>query len=210
MKNNILTGSLYTAGILLPQITFAEIQNDKVSPDRPNIIFILADDMGYGDLSCYGNQYVKTPNIDQLAETGTRFNQCYAGSGISSPSRCALLTGKNTGNTRIRDNMCTAGGIAGIKINPNGDSTIVRRANLLPQDTTIATVLSAAGYRTCLVNKWHLDGYDKGASPNFMDGLSLRYTVTLLIIIPIIVSTVTHSSTSQKMQMENMVFITTT
>ena len=59
MKNNILTGSLYTAGILLPQITFAEIQNDKVSPDRPNIIFILADDMGYGDLSCYGNQYVK-------------------------------------------------------------------------------------------------------------------------------------------------------
>ena len=62
--------------------------------------------------------------------------------------------------------MCTAGGIAGIKINPNGDSTIVRRANLLPQDTTIATVLSAAGYRTCLVNKWHLDGYDKGASPN--------------------------------------------
>lgn len=166
MKNKILTGSLCTAGILLPQITFAEIQNDKVSPDRPNIIFILADDMGYGDLSCYGNQYVKTPNIDQLAETGTRFNQCYAGSGISSPSRCALLTGKNTGNTRIRDNMCTAGGIAGIKINPNGDSTIVRRANLLPQDTTIATVLSAAGYRTCLVNKWHLDGYDKGASPN--------------------------------------------
>ena len=117
MKNKILTGSLCTAGILLPQITFAEIQNDKVSPDRPNIIFILADDMGYGDLSCYGNQYVKTPNIDQLAETGTRFNQCYAGSGISSPSRCA-------------------------------------------------TVLSAAGYRTCLVNKWHLDGYDKGASPN--------------------------------------------
>lgn len=113
--------------------------------------------------------------------------------------------------------MCTAGGIAGIKINPNGDSTIVRRANLLPQDTTIATVLSAAGYRTCLVNKWHLDGYDKGKPlliiadlTNFMDGLSLRYTVTLLIIIPIIVSTVTHSSTSQKMQMENMVFITTT
>ena len=166
MKSNLLAGSLCAAGIIIPQIIFAGDKNREVTPDKPNIIFILADDMGYGDLSCYGNQYVKTPNIDRLAETGTRFNQCYAGSGISSPSRCALMTGKNTGNTRIRDNMCTAEGIAGIKINPNGDSTIVRRANLLQQDTTIATVLSAAGYRTCLVNKWHLDGYEKEASPN--------------------------------------------
>ena len=166
MKKSLLASSLCATGIILPQIIFASDKNGEVSPDKPNIIFILADDMGYGDLSCYGNQYVKTPNIDRLAETGTRFNQCYAGSGISSPSRCALMTGKNTGNTRIRDNMCTAGGIAGVKINPNGDSTIVRRANLLQQDTTIATVLSAAGYRTCLVNKWHLDGYDKKASPN--------------------------------------------
>ena len=166
MKKSLLASSLCATGIILPQIIFASDKNGEVSPDKPNIIFILADDMGYGDLSCYGNQYVKTPNIDRLAETGTRFNQCYAGSGISSPSRCALMTGKNTGNTRIRDNMCTAGGIAGVKINPNGDSTIVRRDNLLQQDTTIATVLSAAGYRTCLVNKWHLDGYDKKASPN--------------------------------------------
>lgn len=140
MKSNLLAGSLCAAGIIIPQIIFAGDKNREVTPDKPNIIFILADDMGYGDLSCYGNQYVKTPNIDRLAETGTRFNQCYAGSGISSPSRCALMTGKNTGNTRIRDNMCTAEGIAGIKINPNGDSTIVRRANLLQQDTTIASV----------------------------------------------------------------------
>lgn len=166
MKNLILAGSLCTAGIALTSCLSTHEKDKQATPDRPNIIFILADDMGYGDLSCYGNKYVQTPNIDKLAETGTRFEQCYAGSGISSPSRCALMTGKNTGNTRIRDNMCTAGGIAGIKVNPGGDSTIVRRANLLPQDTTIATVLSAAGYRTCLVNKWHLDGYDKGASPN--------------------------------------------
>lgn len=138
----------------------------KATPERPNILFILADDLGYGDISCFGSKFVKTPNIDRLAQTGTSFTQCYAGSGISSPSRCALMTGKNTGNTRIRDNMCTAGGITGIKVNPNGDSTIVRRANLLPCDTTIATVLGAAGYRTCLVNKWHLDGYDPGAAPN--------------------------------------------
>ena len=150
MKNLILAGSLCTAGIALTSCLSTHEKDKQATPDRPNIIFILADDMGYGDLSCYGNKYVQTPNIDKLAETGTRFEQCYAGSGISSPSRCALMTGKNTGNTRIRDNMCTAGGIAGIKVNPGGDSTIVRRANLLPQDTTIATVLSAAGYRTCL------------------------------------------------------------
>jgi arylsulfatase A-like enzyme len=76
------------------------------------------------------------------------------------------MTGRNSGNTRIRDNQCYAGGLTGLKINPNGDTTIVRRANLLPEDTTLATVISAAGYRTCLVNKWHLDGYDPKAAPN--------------------------------------------
>lgn len=141
-------------------------KQQKATPARPNIIFILADDMGYGDLSCFGSKYVKTPNIDKLAQTGTSFTQCYAGSGISSPSRCSLMTGKNTGNTTIRDNTCTAGGIRGIKISPDGDTTYIRRANLLPTDTTIATVLRTAGYRTCLVNKWHLDGYDPKAAPN--------------------------------------------
>jgi arylsulfatase A-like enzyme len=136
------------------------------TPDRPNIIFILADDMGYGDLACYGNNYIKTPNIDRLARTGTSFTQAYAGSGISSPSRCSLMTDLNSGHTRIRDNQCYAGGLTGLKINPKGDTTIVRRANLLPEDTTLATVVSAAGYRTCLVNKWHLDGYDPQAAPN--------------------------------------------
>ncbi len=135
-------------------------------PERPNVIFILADDLGIGDLSCFGSRHVKTPNIDRLAQTGTTFTHAYAGSGISSPSRCSLMTGKNTGNTTIRDNQCTAGGIRGIKISPRGDTTYVRRAHILPTDTTIATVLSAAGYRTCLVNKWHLDGYEPTAAPN--------------------------------------------
>ncbi len=130
------------------------------TPQLPNILFILADDMGYGDLSCYGNPYIHTPHIDQLAATGTRFTQAYAGSGISSPSRCALMTGKNTGNTTIRDNFCEAGGIEGLKGN-----TTIRRMHLLPNDTTLATVLHAAGYRTCLVNKWHLDGFNPEATP---------------------------------------------
>ncbi len=165
MKQKTILGAM-AAALVPAQAALAQSKAVKATPDRPNIIFILADDLGYGDLSCYGSKTIKTPNIDKLAATGTRFNQSYAGSGISSPSRCSLMTGKNTGNTRIRDNMCTAGGLTGIKVSKNGKRNIVRRANLLPQDTTIATVLSAAGYKTCLVNKWHLDGYDPSAAPN--------------------------------------------
>lgn len=154
-----------TLAAMAPLKLFAQTVQ-HATPERPNIIFILADDMGYGDLHCYGNNYIQTPNIDKLAQTGTQFEQAYAGSGISSPSRCSLMTGKNTGKTRIRDNQCPVGGKVGIKINTNGDTTYIHRANLLPEDTTIATVLHTVGYRTCLVNKWHLDGYDPMAAPN--------------------------------------------
>ena len=165
-KDLVKYGGMMAAAVVAPGMAEAGDKTPQATPERPNIIFILADDMGYGDLSCFGSKHVKTPNIDQLAATGTRFTQCYAGSGISSPSRCSLMTGKNSGHTRIRDNQCPVGGIQGVKINPRGDTTYIRRANLLPEDTTIATVLGTAGYRTCLVNKWHLDGYDPGSSPN--------------------------------------------
>ncbi len=81
---------------LTSAVAATEAEAQKATPERPNVIFILADDMGYGDLSCFGSKHVKTPNIDRLSETGTTFTQCYAGSGISSPSRCSLMTGKHT------------------------------------------------------------------------------------------------------------------
>src|ERR1051325_3333951 len=71
---------------------------------RPNIIFILADDLGYGDLGCYGQTRIKTPNIDRLAAEGIRFADFYAGSTVCAPSRCALMTGLHTGHNRIRGN----------------------------------------------------------------------------------------------------------
>lgn len=128
--------------------------------DRPNILFILADDLGYADLACYGNEFIQTPNIDCLAATGVRFTHCYAGSAVSSPSRCTLMTGKHTGHSAIRDNFVLAGGIEGKK----GQQTI-RRMHLQESDTTIAEVLREAGYRTCIVNKWHLDGFNPNATP---------------------------------------------
>jgi uncharacterized sulfatase len=78
---------------------------------RPNIIFIMADDLGYGDLGCYGQKAIRTPNIDQLAKEGMRFSQCYAGSTVCAPSRSVLMTGQHTGHTTVRGNM----GIGGVK-----------------------------------------------------------------------------------------------
>jgi arylsulfatase A-like enzyme len=102
---------------------------------KPSIIFILADDLGYGDLGCYGQTKIKTPNLDKLAAEGMRFTQFYAGSTVCAPSRCALMTGLHTGHALIRGNALLA---------------------LRPQDLTVAEVLQQAGYRTALIGKWGL------------------------------------------------------
>ncbi|MBI4660892.1 MAG: arylsulfatase [Verrucomicrobia bacterium] len=102
---------------------------------KPNIIFILADDLGYGDLGCYGQKMIKTPHLDKLASEGMRFTQCYAGSTVCAPSRSALMTGQHTGHTRIRGNA---------------------RHPLKPEDFTVAEVLKSAGYQTAVMGKWGL------------------------------------------------------
>lgn len=130
--------------------------------EKPNILFILADDLGYGDLGCYGNRVIQTPVIDKLCGEGMHFTNSYSGASVSSPSRCCLMTGLHTGHGRIRGNMCKVGGIQGER---EGMPGLVRRTNLQPSDITIAQVLSSQGYRTCLVNKWHLDGFDSTATP---------------------------------------------
>lgn len=104
-------------------------------PKRPNIIFILADDLGYGDLGCYGQKRIKTPEIDRMAREGMRFTNFYAGSTVCAPSRCVLMTGYHTGHSLIRGNA---------------------REPLRPEDVTLAEVLKSAGYRTGLTGKWGL------------------------------------------------------
>ena len=136
-------------------------QGKKQTAEGPmNVLLIIADDMGYADLGSYGNPYIKTPNLDRLASEGVRFTQGYSGSAVSSPSRCALITGFHTGHTRIRNNFVDAEGIEGTK-----GRSIIRRQHITPQDTTIATVLKQAGYATGLVNKWHMDGFNPDAGP---------------------------------------------
>lgn len=118
---------------------FAQENNPNFRP--PNVVLILADDLGYGDLSCYGQKYFQTPNIDALAASGMRFTQHYAGAPVCAPSRCALLTGKNTGHATIRGNK---------KANKYGDYPIS------VTDTTLAQLFKEKGYATGIFGKWGL------------------------------------------------------
>ncbi|MDH7571550.1 MAG: arylsulfatase, partial [Armatimonadota bacterium] len=111
----------------------------------PNIIFILADDLGYGDVGCYGQELIQTPNVDRLAAEGLRFTQCYAGSTVCAPSRCALMTGYHTGHCRIRGNALVP---------------------LRPEDLTVAEVLRARGYGTGVFGKWGMGEPGTTGVPN--------------------------------------------
>lgn len=122
---SILPLALSTTGVV-----FAKKQ-------KPNIIFILADDLSYRDLSCYGQKRYKTPNLDALAESGIRFTQAYSASPESAPSRGSLMTGLHTGHSSIRVNSSARG-----------------QDNLLDSDLTIAEVLKTAGYNTAFTGKW--------------------------------------------------------
>lgn len=111
--------------IVVPTLSFAQ--------QKPNIIYVLADDLGYGDLSCYGQSTLSTPNLDRMASEGIRFTRHYAGSTVCAPSRCVLLTGLHTGHGRVRGNG-------------PGQLTV--------DDVTFASVLRDAGYKTGCFGKW--------------------------------------------------------
>ena len=114
---------------------------------QPNIIYILADDLGYGDLGCYGQKVIQTPELDRMAKEGVRFTQFYAGATVCAPSRSVLMTGLHHGHTRVRGN-------AGQK-NPAAQA-------LRESDLTVAKHLQSAGYKTALIGKWGLG--DVGAA----------------------------------------------
>lgn len=118
-----------------------------ISPDRrcPNIIIVLADDLGYGDLGCYGQKSIQTPHLDRMAAEGIRFTDFYSGSTVCAPSRCTLMTGHHTGHSRVRGNGIIP---------------------LLPEDVTVAEVLKGAGYATAIFGKWGLGEPGTTGVPN--------------------------------------------
>ena len=101
--------------------------------DRPNILFIMCDDMGYGDIACYGQPFINTPCLDQMAREGMRFTQAYAGSPVSAPSRATLMTGQHTGHTHVRGNKEYWRGVPMVKYGENEDYAIVGQEPYDPQ-----------------------------------------------------------------------------
>ena len=123
--------------------------------ERPNVIFILMDDAGYGDFGCYGQTKTETPNIDALAQSGIRFTDMYTAAPVSSPSRACLITGQNMGNSQIRENVegRVEDGIWNFDMVDN-DPSIEGQMGLKPDTPTLGTVMKQAGYATGMVGKW--------------------------------------------------------
>ena len=140
-----MAGSLVDAQVATKNLGITNLASQPPpAPRRPNIILIVADDLGYGDLGCYGQTRIKTPNLDKMASEGLRFTSCYAGSTVCAPSRCSLMTGLDTGHAFIRGNGTQA---------------------LRPADTTVAELLHEAGYHTGLIGKWGLGNENSTGMP---------------------------------------------
>lgn len=127
--------SFCVLGVLVSLCFAPPVHAEDAAARKPNIVFILADDLGYGDIGSYGQKQIKTPCLDRLASEGTRFTACYAGSTVCAPSRCALMTGLHMGHAHVRGNASVP---------------------LRPEDATVAEVLKGAGYATALIGKWGL------------------------------------------------------
>lgn len=148
------------AGIGAAGLAVTRLQSCAKPPaTKPNIIYIMADDLGYGDPGCYGQEKIRTPNIDRMAAGGMRFMRHYAGSTVCAPSRCCLMTGFHTGHAYIRGNR---------EVQPEGQWPI-------PSDSvTVAELLQEAGYATGMAGKWGLGGPGSAGAPN-MQGFGYFY-----------------------------------
>src|SRR5215831_4155879 len=132
--------------MLMSAITAIEVRaaepRDRSRPDRkPNVVLIVADDLGYAELGCYGQEKIRTPRLDRMAKEGMRFTQFYAGSPVCAPSRCCLMTGKHGGHAWVRNNRA---------VKPEGQTPVPPGEVMLPE------LLKKEGYATGAMGKWGL------------------------------------------------------
>ena len=161
-----MNSKISAAALLLP---LAAMSHGK---QKPNIIFVLCDDMGYGDLACYGQQYIRTPNIDRLASQGMLFTQAYAGSPVSAPSRASLMTGQHTGHCAIRGNKEYWSG--SIRYGQNTDYAVSGQHPLDPANIVLPEIMKDNGYTTAQFGKW-AGGYEGSVSTPDKRGIDEFY-----------------------------------
>ncbi|MBA4067266.1 MAG: arylsulfatase [Isosphaera sp.] len=142
-------------------ITLAPQARAADAPRPPNVVLVIADDLGCFDLGCYGQKHIKTPSIDKLAAGGLRFTRFYAGNAVCAPSRCALMTGMHMGHATVRNNRQFKKGEEG-------------QWPIRAEDVTVADVLKAKGYATGAMGKWGLGMWDTPGSP-LKHGFDLFY-----------------------------------
>jgi arylsulfatase A-like enzyme len=163
MKPIVISG---LSGIAVLCITGCLSKNQSHS-GNPNIVFILADDLGYNDLGCYGQKVIETPNIDSLTRTGIRFTNYYCGSPVSAPSRCVLLTGKHTGHAFIRGNHeWPERGDVWDYVKMEEDPSLEGQYPIPGSTVTFSKVLQAVGYKTACIGKWGLGAPHTEGVPN--------------------------------------------
>lgn len=201
--NNILLVSAFSVLSLAGSGCKQQLADE--AEERPNIIFILCDDLGYGDLACYGQKYIETPNIDLLASQGMLFTQAYAGSPVSAPSRASLMTGQHTGHCKIRGNKEYWSGE--VMYGSNKEYAVTGQ---MPYDTAhviIPEIMKSNGYATGMFGKW-AGGFEGSEStpdkrgideyygyicqyqahlyyPNFMNRYSKRAGDTAVVRLPL-------------------------
>ena len=129
-----------------------------IAQEKPNIIFIMADDLGYGEVGSYGQKLIQTPNIDRLSAKGIQFSDFYSGAAVCAPARSVLMTGLHTGHTRVRGNF-GKGGVIGL-------AGKAGRVPIKEEDLTVAEVLQDRGYHTGMIGKWGLGEPNTTGEPN--------------------------------------------
>lgn len=142
--------------------------------DKPNIIFILCDDMGYGDLACYGQKYINTPNIDRMASEGMLFTQAYAGSPVSAPSRSTIMTGQHSGHTHVRGNKEYWRKSGTMKYKENTDYVVSGQEPYDPNHIILPEIMKKNGYTTGMFGKW-AGGYEGSCSTPDKRGIDEFY-----------------------------------
>ncbi len=151
-------------------LTAATMQAQEAQ--KPNIIYIMCDDLGYGDLGCYGQKYISTPNIDRMASEGMLFTDAYAGSPVSAPSRASLMTGQHTGHTKVRGNKEYR--IGNVQYGKTNDPAQTGQEPYDPNHIILPEIMKKNGYNTGMFGKW-AGGYEGSESTPDKRGIDEYY-----------------------------------